>query len=64
MKRRKRRTRTAFSLLAFFLLIAASSLFQACSGNSVVSTGVGIHRNSNGDWGHSISVGIHSHGRR
>jgi hypothetical protein len=28
-----------------------------------VSTGIGIHRSPNGDWGHSISVGIHNHGR-
>jgi hypothetical protein len=24
-----------------------------------VSTGLNIHRNSSGNWGHSISVGIH-----
>ena len=38
-------------------------VLEACSGNSNISTGVGLHRSSSGDWGSSISFGIHSHGR-
>ena len=37
---------------------------ESCSGNPRVSTGVGIHRSSSGNWGHSISIGVHSHGGR
>ena len=44
------------SLAALALL--AAILGSACS-NSHVSTGLNIHRNSSGNWGHSISVGIH-----
>ena len=44
--------------------IAALMMFVAsCSGNARVSGGVGLSRTSGGDWGSSISIGIHSHGR-
>ena len=55
------------SLLHLLRIVAIAVLIvvlEGCSGNPSVSTGIGIHRSSNGDWGHSISVGIHSHGRQ
>lgn len=64
MKREGRRTRPAVSLLALLLMGAAYSILLACSGNTSINTDVGIHRSSNGNWGHSISVGINNHGRR
>jgi hypothetical protein len=39
-------------------------VLQGCAGNPRVSGAVGIHGSSSGRWGHSISVGVHSHGRR
>lgn len=44
------------------LFLLSTLLFVSCSSSSRVSTGVGFHRTSGGNWGHSISVGIH--GRR
>ena len=51
-------------LLTIAGITALVLVLESCSGNPSVSTGVGIHRSANGDWGHSISVGIHNHGRR
>ena len=51
-------------ILTLACLAGLIILFESCSGNVGVSTGVGIHRSSSGNWGHSISVGVHSHGRR
>ena len=51
-------------------LILAAGLLAAlfvggCSGNRRVSVGGSVHMGSGGSWGHSLSVGIHSHrGRR
>ena len=55
--------RSAKRLLTVMVLVAVLTILEACSGNARVSTGVGIHRSSSGSWGHSISVGVHSHGR-
>lgn len=45
--------------------VAVLILFlESCSGNATLSTGVGIHRSPSGNWGHSISIGVHSHGGR
>jgi hypothetical protein len=46
------------------VIVVAVVALVACQGNRRVSTGVSIHGSSSGSWGHSISVGIHSHGRR
>jgi hypothetical protein len=57
MKRIVRQFLTVSGIAMLFLVL------QSCSGNPSVSTGIGIHRSPNGDWGHSINIGIHSHGR-
>ena len=56
----RRLTRQLLMLAGMF---AALLVLGACSGNPSVSTGIGIHRSSNGDWGHSINIGIHGHSR-
>jgi hypothetical protein len=56
------RPRVLLALLAAFLLMGLST--AACSGNRNVSVGGSIHRTSGGGWGHSIGIGIHSHGKR
>jgi len=53
---------SGFALLAGFLLLGLASL--GCSGNRRVSVGGSVAFGSGGAWGHGISVGIHSHGRR
>ena len=55
-------SRRATAFLMGLAIFGLSTL--ACSGNRRVSAGVGIHRDSSGNWGHSLSVGIHSNGRR
>ena len=52
------------SLLPITGLIMGLLAIEGCSGNPRVSGGVGIHRSSSGNWGTSLSVGVHSHGRR
>ncbi len=52
----------ALALIVGSLLAGAATM--GCSGNRRVSVGGGLHRDSSGNWGHSLSVGIHSHGRR
>ena len=44
-------------------IAALMMLLASCSGNASLSGGVGLHRSSSGNWGSSISIGIHSHGR-
>jgi len=56
--------RIAKHLLTIAGIVGLFLVLESCSGNPIVSTGVGIHRSPNGDWGHSISVGVHNHGRR
>ena len=56
--------RVAIHLLMVAAIVCLFLVLESCSGNPRVSTGVGIHRSPNGDWGHSISVGIHNHGHR
>jgi hypothetical protein len=56
----KRGVLTLVLLVGGMLLTVAS---MACS-NANVSVGGSIHRSSGGNWGHSISVGVHSNGRR
>jgi len=55
-------TRFRTRLLTLIGIAGLLMALEACSGNVGVSTGIGIHRSSNGDWGHSISVGVHTHG--
>lgn len=57
-----RRLLKAISPIAWILLLSILAL-AACSGNPNVSTGIGIHRSPSGDWGTSLSIGVHSHGR-
>ncbi len=59
-KPRKRGVLSLALLLGGMFLTLAS---MACS-NANVSVGGSIHRTSGGSWGHSISVGVHSNGRR
>lgn len=59
-KPRKRGVMSLALLLAGSFLTVAS---MACS-NANLSVGGSIHRTSGGNWGHSISVGVHSNGRR
>lgn len=56
--------RIAQQLLTVFAFVALVASLAGCSGNTSVSTGIGIHRSPSGDWGHSISVGIHNHSLR
>ena len=51
-------------VLAALALAGLCCVLQGCAGNRRVSGGIGIHGSSSGRWGHSISVGVHSHGRR
>ncbi len=44
------------------LLLSLASL--GCSGNRRVSVGGSVHMSSGGGWGHSIGIGVQSHGRR
>ena len=60
--RTKQRSRRALAITMGVILFALSTL--ACSGSRGLSVGGSIHRDSSGRWGHSLSVGIHSHGRR
>jgi len=62
MKATRARRWWALSLLAASALLSVATL--ACSGNPNVSVGGSVHRSSGGRWGHSISVGVHSNGRR
>lgn len=55
--------RIAIHLLMIAGIVGLFLVLESCSGNPSVSTGIGIHRSPNGDWGHSINVGINSHGR-
>ena len=59
-KRRKTGILTLTLLVGGMFLTLAS---LACS-NPNLSVGGSIHRTSGGSWGHSISVGVHSNGRR
>lgn len=61
-ERRFWRRSLALALLVGSLLAGAATL--ACSGNRRVSVGGAFHVDSSGRWGHSISVGVQSHGRR
>jgi len=56
-----RRLLKGISRIAWILL--AILALEACSGNPNVSTGIGIHRSPSGDWGTSLSIGVHGHGR-
>ncbi len=51
-------------LLAISGIVALVLLLEGCSASTGISTSVGIHRSSSGQWGHSINVGIHNHGHR
>ena len=51
-------------VLAALALVGIFGVLEGCAGRSRVSGAVGIHGSSSGRWGHSISVGVHSHGRR
>jgi hypothetical protein len=55
------KARIVFAALA---LAGFCCVLQGCAGHRRVSGAVGIHGSSSGGWGHSISVGVHSHGRR
>jgi len=55
--------RIAAHLLTIAGIVVLFLVLGGCSGNPSVSTGIGIHRSPNGDWGHSINIGISSHGR-
>ena len=57
MKRIRRHVTSLLGIAALMMLLAS------CSGNTGMSGGVGLSRSSSGDWGSSISFGIHSHGR-
>ena len=61
MKTTRRSRLWVLSLLGATALWSLTAL--GCAGNPRVSVGGGIHR-SGGSWGHSLSVGIHSSGRR
>ena len=52
--------RIATHLLTIAGIVGLFLVLESCSGNPSVSTGVGLHRSPNGDWGHSISVGVHT----
>jgi hypothetical protein len=54
----------AQTVLAALALAGLCGVLQGCAGNRRVSGGIGIHGSSSGGWGHSLSVGVHSHGRR
>lgn len=56
--------RGARALLAALALAGLCCVLEGCTGQRRVSGAVGIHGSSSGGWGHSISVGVHSHGRR
>ena len=56
--------RRARHILAIAWLVLTGLVLEGCSGNPSVSGGVGIHRSSSGNWGTSLSVGVHSHSRR
>ena len=62
LERRIWRQSLALALLVGSLLAVAATM--GCSGNRSVRVGAGLHRDSSGNWGHSISVGVQSHGRR
>ena len=51
-------------LTAVLLLGIAALATLGCSSNRRVSVGGSVGFSSSGSWGHSLSVGIHSHGRR
>ena len=55
--------RLAKQILAALWLVLLSLALDGCSGNANVSTGVGIYRSSSGNWGTSLSIGVHSHSR-
>ena len=57
MRRILRRLLPIAWILVLFLAL------EGCSGNPSVSTGINLHRSPSGDWGTSLSVGVHSHGR-
>jgi len=55
--------RMAKQILTIAWIVLTGLALDGCSGNPNVSTGVNIHRSPSGDWGTSLSVGVHSHGR-
>ncbi len=46
------------------ILVGGLGTLGCSSANRRVSAGVSVYGTSGGGWGHSISVGIHRHGRR
>jgi hypothetical protein len=51
-------------ILAALALVGVCCLLEGCAGQRRVGGSVGIHGSRSGGWGNSISVGVHSHGRR
>ncbi len=64
MVRGVRVVRRGRAWLALVVVLIAGMATLACSGNRRVSVGGSMYMSSSGSWGHSISVGIQSHGRR
>ena len=64
MSRIKATIRRGAVLLLFAVGLVTVLVGTACSGNGRVSVGGSVHRGSGGNWGHSLSVGVHSNGRR
>ena len=54
----------AQTVLAVLALASLCLVLEGCAGRRRISGSFGIHGSSAGGWGHSISVGVHSHGRR
>ncbi len=56
--------RKALLKLALVAALLAPLSVLGCSGNRNLSVGGSVHMTSGGGWGHSLSVGVHSNGRR
>jgi hypothetical protein len=54
----------ARTVLVALAMVGMFGVLEGCAGRSRVSGAVGIHGSRSGGWGHSLSVGVHSHGRR
>ena len=64
MSRIKTTARRGAVLLLFAVGLATALVGTACSGNAGLSVGGSVHRGSGGNWGPSLSVGVHNTGRR
>lgn len=59
--RQRRRIRPAAIAAGLLVLLAVAG---CSSGNRRVRVGGSVHMTSGGSWGHSLSIGIQSHGGR